>query len=119
VASVSCIYGLGSPEAYYGILLMLEKGRRFRATDRRVWWISFTSATITISGAGLSRARGCDRVHQTYEFTRTIELFGDEIESLSQIDAAGPVRQTYLRLPICSTTPMSEETRERPWPASW
>jgi len=28
VASVSCIYGLGSPEAYYGMLLMLEKGQR-------------------------------------------------------------------------------------------
>ena len=27
VASVSCIYGLGSPEAYYGMLLMLEKGQ--------------------------------------------------------------------------------------------
>ncbi|MCX7602552.1 MAG: DEAD/DEAH box helicase family protein, partial [Bryobacteraceae bacterium] len=30
VASVSCIYGLGSPEAYYGMLLMLEKGQRIR-----------------------------------------------------------------------------------------
>ena len=28
VASVSCIYGLGSPEAYYGMLLMLEKGQK-------------------------------------------------------------------------------------------
>ena len=28
VASVSCIYGLGSPEAYYGMLLMLERGQR-------------------------------------------------------------------------------------------
>src|SRR5512132_3238787 len=33
VASVSCIYGLGSPEAYYGMLLMLEKGRRMARKD--------------------------------------------------------------------------------------
>ena len=33
VASVSCIYGLGSPEAYYGMLLLLEKGQRVRRDD--------------------------------------------------------------------------------------
>src|SRR5437868_10154451 len=33
VASVSCIYGLGSPEAYYGMLLFLEKGQRIRRED--------------------------------------------------------------------------------------
>src|ERR1700724_2438920 len=33
VASVSCIYGLGSPEAYYGMLLMLEKGQKISRTD--------------------------------------------------------------------------------------
>src|SRR5437899_9497994 len=33
VASVSCIYGLGSPEAYYGMLLMLEKGQRISRRD--------------------------------------------------------------------------------------
>ena len=33
VASVSCIYGLGSPEAYYGMLLLVEKGQRIRRED--------------------------------------------------------------------------------------
>src|SRR6476646_2420219 len=33
VASVSCIYGLGSPEAYYGMLLFLEKGQKIRRQD--------------------------------------------------------------------------------------
>src|SRR6202165_2078136 len=33
VASVSCIYGLGSPEAYYGMLLMLEKGQKISRKD--------------------------------------------------------------------------------------
>ena len=33
VASVSCIYGLGSPEAYYGMLLFLEKGQKIKRED--------------------------------------------------------------------------------------
>jgi excinuclease ABC subunit B len=55
VASVSCIYGLGSPEAYYGMLLMLEKGQKItRKQIVRGWWRSSTSATTAISGAGRS-----------------------------------------------------------------
>jgi len=45
VASVSCIYGIGSPEAYYGMLVTLERASRLRA--RRscgAWWIFNTSA---------------------------------------------------------------------------
>ena len=56
VASVSCIYGLGSPDAYYGMLLMLEKGQKI-ARERNSgdgWSRSCTSATTAISGAGLS-----------------------------------------------------------------
>src|SRR5713226_6679326 len=33
VASVSCIYGLGSPEAYYGMMLFLEKGQKIKRED--------------------------------------------------------------------------------------
>ena len=33
VASVSCIYGLGSPEAYYGMMLFLEKGQKIKRDD--------------------------------------------------------------------------------------
>ncbi len=33
VSSVSCIYGLGSPEAYYGMLLMLEKGQKIKREE--------------------------------------------------------------------------------------
>ena len=52
VASVSCIYGLGSPEAYYGMLLMLEKGQKIsREQITKRWWRSSTSATTAISGA--------------------------------------------------------------------
>ena len=53
VASVSCIYGLGSPEAYYGMLLLLEKGQKISraATSCGAWWRFSTSAMTSISGA--------------------------------------------------------------------
>ena len=52
VASVSCIYGLGSPEAYYGMLLPLEVGQRIdRDQILRSWSRSSTSATTRSSGA--------------------------------------------------------------------
>ena len=55
VASVSCIYGLGSPEAYYGMLLFLEKGQKIKREDIRAsWWRFSTSATMSISAAAPS-----------------------------------------------------------------
>jgi excinuclease ABC subunit B len=53
VASVSCIYGLGSPEAYYGMLLFLEKGQKIkREGDHRASWSRFsTSAPMATSAA--------------------------------------------------------------------
>ena len=50
VACVSCIYGLGSPEAYYGMLLLLERGQRINRERSCASWSRFsTSATISIS----------------------------------------------------------------------
>ena len=55
VSSVSCIYGLGSPEAYYGMLLLLEKGQKIAAkTSPAASSKSSTSATTSTSAAGLS-----------------------------------------------------------------
>ena len=56
VASVSCIYGLGSPEAYYGMLLLAREGRadRARATSCASWSRSSTSATTSTSTAARS-----------------------------------------------------------------
>ena len=54
VASVSCIYGLGSPEAYYGMLLMLEKGQRITRKEIISKLVDIlTTATMAISGAAL------------------------------------------------------------------
>ena len=108
VASVSCIYGLGSPEAYYGMLLMLEKGQKIsrqQILSRLVEILyerndhNFTRGTFRVRGDVIE-------VFPTYDdYAYRIELWGDEVDSLSQIDPLlGQVRQTYLRLPIYPKT---------------
>ena len=104
VSSVSCIYGLGSPEAYYGMLLLLEKGQRIGRKDitRRLVEILY-ERNDTDFRRGTFRVRGdVIEVFPTYdESAYRIELFGDEIESLAQIDPLfGSVKQKYARLPI-------------------
>jgi excinuclease ABC subunit B len=104
VASVSCIYGLGSPEAYYGMLLLLEKGQRIRRDDilRRLVEILYERNDADFR-RGTFRVRGdVIEVFPTYdENAYRIELFGDEIDALAQIDPLfGTVRQKYARLPI-------------------
>jgi excinuclease ABC subunit B len=119
VASVSCIYGLGSPEAYYGMLLMLEKGQKISRQQivSRLVEILYERNDNNFS-RGTFRVRGdVIEVFPTYDdFAYRIELFGDQIDSLSQIDPLlGQVRQTYLRLPIYPKTHyvMTPESREQ------
>ncbi|WP_353068794.1 excinuclease ABC subunit UvrB [Tunturibacter empetritectus] len=104
VSSVSCIYGLGSPEAYYGMLMLLEKGQKIKREDitRRLVEILYERNDVDFR-RGTFRVRGdIIEVYPTYdENAYRIELFGDEIDSLSQIDPLfGTVRQKYSRLPI-------------------
>jgi excinuclease ABC subunit B len=104
VSSVSCIYGLGSPEAYYGMLLLLEKGQKIKREDitRRLVEILYERNDVDFR-RGTFRVRGdVIEVFPTYdENAFRIELFGDEIDQLSQIDPLfGTVRQKYARLPI-------------------
>ncbi len=104
VSSVSCIYGLGSPEAYYGMLMMLEKGQKIRREDitKRLVEILYERNDVDFR-RGTFRVRGdIIEVFPTYdENAYRIELFGDEIDSLSQIDPLfGTQRQKYSRLPI-------------------
>jgi len=104
VSSVSCIYGLGSPEAYYGMLLLLEKGQKISRKDitRRLVEILYERNDVDFR-RGTFRVRGdVIEVYPTYDETAyRIELFGDEIESLAQIDPLfGTVKQKYARLPI-------------------
>jgi len=104
VASVSCIYGIGSPEAYYGMLLFLDKGQRVRREQilKKLVEIQYERSDDDFR-RGTFRVRG-DRIEvfpayddQAYR----IDLFGDEIESLFQIEPlTGEIRFSYERLPI-------------------
>ncbi len=59
VASVSCIYGLGSPEAYYGMLLFLEKGQKIKRKDitRKLVEILYERNDVRLPARHLPRAR--------------------------------------------------------------
>ncbi|MBM3760871.1 MAG: excinuclease ABC subunit UvrB [Acidobacteria bacterium] len=104
ISSVSCIYGLGSPEAYYGMLLMLEKGQKIKRADiiSKLVEILYQRNDHDFQ-RGTFRVRGdVIEVFPTYDDNAfRIEMWGDEIEGLSQIDPLlGSVLQTYQRLPI-------------------
>jgi excinuclease ABC subunit B len=118
VASVSCIYGIGSPEAYYGMLLILEKGQRITRKEilSKLVEILYDRNDLDFR-RGTFRVRGdVIEVYPTYEESAfRIEMFGDEVESLSRIDPLlGEVRETFDRLPIYPKTHyvMSRLTKE-------
>ena len=117
IASVSCIYGLGSPESYFGMLLMLEKGQSLSRDklSRRLVAILYERHDGELQ-RGTFRIRGdVIEVFPTYdENAYRIELWGDEIDRISQIDPIlGQTHQTYSRLPIypASHYVMSDATR--------
>ncbi|MEO5925153.1 MAG: excinuclease ABC subunit UvrB [Bryobacteraceae bacterium] len=117
IASVSCIYGLGSPEAYYGMLLILEKGQRIEreAITAKLVEILYERHEGEFK-RGAFRVRGdIIEVFPTYDdMAFRISMWGDEIENLEQFDPlTGQAKQTYTRLPIYPKTHyvMSEQTR--------
>jgi excinuclease ABC subunit B len=89
VASVSCIYGLGSPEAYYGMLLPLEKGQRIDRDQilRKLVEIQY-ERNDTEFGRGTFRVRGdiVEVVPSYEEHALRIGLFGDEVDELAWFD---------------------------------
>ena len=89
VASVSCIYGLGSPEAYYGLLLPLERGQRIEREHilRKLVEIQYERNDHEFS-RGTFRVRGdIIEIHPSYEEQAIrIDLFGDEVDELASID---------------------------------
>jgi len=89
VASVSCIYGLGSPEAYYGMMLPLERGQRIErdAILRKLVEIQYERNDHEFA-RGVFRVRGdIVEVCPSYEDTAIrIELFGDEVDELVTFD---------------------------------
>jgi excinuclease ABC subunit B len=121
IASVSCIYGLGSPEAYYGMLVMLEKGQQTsrEALLRRLVDIQYDRSEDLRRGT--FRVRGdMIEIYPTYEDQAyRIEMWGDQIDALRQIDPlTGEVRagqEDLTRVPIYPKTHyvMPAEQRER------
>src|SRR3954469_6281739 len=104
VASVSCIYGLGSPEAYYGMLLLLERGQKIKREDitRRLVEILYERNDGDFR-RGTFRVRGDTiEVHPTYETIGfRIELWGDDVEKLAAFDPlTGDEVKNYERLTI-------------------
>jgi excinuclease ABC subunit B len=88
VASVSCIYGIGSPEAYYGMILMMEKGQSIarEAILRKLVEIQYDRAEDLRRGT--FRARGdMIEIYPPYEdFALRIELWGSQVEVIRKID---------------------------------
>jgi excinuclease ABC subunit B len=121
VASVSCIYGLGSPEAYYGMLLMIERGQSVarEALLRKLVDIQYERSEDLRRGT--FRVRG-DRieVYPPYEdFAYRIEMWGNQIDAIRKMDPlTGELRdesEPIVRLPIYpkSHYVMPPEQRER------
>jgi excinuclease ABC subunit B len=88
VASVSCIYGIGSPEAYYGMMLMLEKGQSIARESilRKLVEIQYERAEDLRRGT--FRVRGdIIEIYPPYDdLAVRIELWGTQIEAIRKID---------------------------------
>ncbi len=104
VASVSCIYGLGDPDAYYGMLIFVEKGQQMTRTGllRRLVEVQYARNDVDFQ-RGTFRVRGdVVEIYPIYqEQAIRIEFWGDEIDTISTVDPLlGEVIATHERLPI-------------------
>src|SRR6202011_298986 len=88
VASVSCIYGLGSPEAYYGMLVMLEAGQKTsrEALLRRFVEIQYERGEDLRRGTFRVRGDSIEIYPPYQDQGYRIEMWGQQIEALRQID---------------------------------
>ncbi|HML01002.1 MAG TPA: excinuclease ABC subunit UvrB, partial [Acidimicrobiales bacterium] len=108
VASVSCIYGLGSPDEYRSRILVLRPGERIdqRVLLRRLVDLHYTRNDMTLT-RGRFRARGDTiELHPAYEEQAVrIELFGDEVERIRRFDAlSGEVGEELDELVVFAST---------------
>ena len=104
IASVSCIYGLGSPEAYYSMLVALTRGQTIPRRDLLTKLVEILYERNDLDfKRGTFRVRGDTiEVHPTYEnIGYRIELWGDEVEKLGSFDPlTGDTLQEFDRLTI-------------------
>ena len=88
VASVSCIYGIGSPEAYYGMVLLLEKGQKVSREQilRKLVDIQYERGEDLRRGTFRVRGDAIDVLPAYDDYAYRIELWGDQVEALRQVD---------------------------------
>jgi excinuclease ABC subunit B len=109
VASVSCIYGLGDPDAYYGMLQFIEPGQKIKREDflKRLVELQYERVNIDFD-RGVFRVRGdVVELYPSYmDRAYRIEFWGDEIDSISTIDPLlGEVIEKHeTRIPIYPKT---------------
>jgi len=121
VASVSCIYGLGSPEAYYGMMLMLEKGQSISRDIILRKLVEILYERGEDLRRGTFRVRGDTiEIHPPYDdLAVRIEMWGSEIEAIRRVDPlTGEIvssTEEISRLPIYPKTHyvVSPAQRER------
>ncbi len=108
VASVSCIYGLGSPEAYFGMLQLFEKDREEPLDDilRQLAKMQYERTHLDLA-PGSFRLRGDTlEIYPPYDDTAVrISFWGDQVEKIERIDPVrGAVVEELERLPIYPRT---------------
>lgn len=109
VSSVSCIYGLGSPEAYEGLILHIETGKEYNRQEvlKKLLEIQYKRNDIDFH-RGTFRVRGeVVEIYPAYEEEVAIrlEFFGDEIEAISTFDPLRGIR--YEKIPKVTIYPAS------------
>ena len=109
VSSVSCIYGLGSPEAYEGLILHLEVGKEYKRQEvlKKLLEIQYQRNDIDFH-RGTFRVRGeVVEIYPAYEEEVAIrlEFFGDELEAISSFDPLRGIR--YEKVPKVTIYPAS------------
>jgi len=120
VASVSCIYGLGSPEAYYGMLVLIERGQSISREGLLRKLVDIQYERSEELRRGTFRVRGDTiEIYPPYEdVAYRVELWGSQVDALRAMDPlTGELRGTenLVRLPIYpkSHYVMPAEQRER------
>jgi excinuclease ABC subunit B len=121
VASVSCIYGLGSPEAYYGMVLMLEKGQSITRESilRKLVEIQYDRAEDLRRGTFRVRGDMIEIFPPYDDLAVRVEMWGSQVENIRKIDPlTGEIRSRegeIARIPIYPKTHyvLPAEQRER------